>query len=245
MQERGYFIRCVLPIIVGLTTAGCDDQNVEQQHSSNYVLQKIAEQTYLLDRTKGNVYVLRAGELVRIPRATFSDGTAESSVKTYNLSVKDLQVGVRLKYVNGGLHYQVTVSPSYTPEYKAYQDEASRRLLAILESPNDKQAGQTTSADAPPLVEPDQKYKDRNWEQYWDVDGNSLTIGLQDSDEFVVNSIGLSLGKGVYATQRTRILDWDNTVSGMSYEGTLASTATDYARISTADVKYILERNKK
>jgi hypothetical protein len=245
MQERRYFIQCVLPIIVGLTTAGCDDQNAEQQHPSNYVLQKIAEQTFLLDRTKGNVYVLRAGELVQIPRATFSNGTAESSVKTYNLIVKDLQVDVRLKYVNGGLHYQVTVSPSYTPEYKAYRDEASRRLFAILESPNDKQAGETASADAPPLIEPDQKYKDPNWEQYWDTDGNSLTIGLQDPDGFIVNSIGLSLGKGIYATRRTRILDWDDAVSGMSYDGTLASTATDYARISTADVKYILEHNKK
>lgn len=239
----------LVPLLAAVSAlSGCDEKEKDSEQriygKPGFVLKHIADDTYLLDQQTGNVYVLRAGELVQIPRISFSDGTAESVVKSYEFSVKELTIETRLKYVSGQIHYQVIVSPIYTPEYDAYSKELRRQLFEALSSSNGENQNENSSEEGVPLVEPSQKYLYPDWEKYWDVDGNSLTVDLLDSDGFTVTSIHLILGKVAYATKRTRLINHDETVGQMSYDGVLSNTSTNYARISTTSVRYVLERPK-
>lgn len=234
---------------------GSKEKKAQENHD-NYVITAANGQTFYLDRVHGGVRIYNNGDFVEVPLVGPQPKDSDLGVKLLQSTAQDLDITGRLKFHDGKLLYFIEVSPRETPEYIAYQLAVFARNYA-KENPNQSGANPTDAHSAgegkqkdvspkqeTPLVEPQNKYINTEWEKYWDQSANFLTELVEDDDAFPVTTIDVPLS-GSINIQRTRIVDDKGRTTAFQYYGEQPFSLSEFQRIKKMDSHWRLDVAKK
>lgn len=259
-EELQITIKRTLVLAAALATiflAACDNEQPKKPSgSSNYKIVSANGKTFYLNTKDGKIYVFGNQEFVELPTREPKAAPAEQSVKELSSPVKDLDVTAKLKFFDEKLLFFVQIDPQETEEYKQYRHDFLTHLYAALKeseeyaekqpdapgtNPDTDDTSEKTT-ELPPLVEPKNRYKNSNWEKYWDIQGNFVRAHLEDADGFPVTTIDVFLSGSTL--QRTQLVDDDEKAEGYSYYGEVPLTLPAFQRIETLSVTWRLDAKK-
>lgn len=245
-------------VLCSLLLVACDDSNsASDRNPSEHKIVPANGQTFLLNSKEGRVYVLRDHEFVELSTREPKSAPTSEAVKEISSQARDLEVTARLKFHDEKLLFFIDLAPQKTEEYKAYEKAEIEWLVKFLsqemaqeqpnkvEEPAADQAASTNiepqSTDNPPSP-PSEKYLNKNWHKYWENGNNFVRAHLQDTDEFPVTSIEVSLLGGVL--NKTQIVDNDEKPVGYNYYGEIPMSFPAFQRIERLRVTWNLEAKK-
>jgi hypothetical protein len=215
----------LLAVSLAINVCGCNKPEKAAAATVPISVVSAGGSTFLVEPNEHKIFALNNGEFVTIPVVRAADFSGKNGLRNYRGEAKDLSILTNLKFYNGRLFYQISVSPNVAPEYQAY---LGKWFQAI-------------SKKQPLPQQPVNKYQNPNWTAEVDKLGNSVIVSLTDTDGFEVTRVVVPV-IGVSSANRTSILENDGvTRSYVKYEGNVAMTGGDFSRIKDANITYVLD----